>query len=240
MDNTGTTQNAKTNSPPVANKSAETNPAARGIAMNPAKFVNAKFAKTNCHSRSNWRRRRLELRTTLRLLTSMAAAAMRGLTRAEDGQRDADGVVAAGPEQVLADDAGGAPGQREQVGQAAQVVADQGDVGGAAGDLGAGAEGDADIGLGQRGRVVDAVAGHRHDAPRLRRPHPRDLVGGAHLGRRLGDADGAGDGLRGGLGVPGDDFHGQAEPFQPRDGLMRPGRAASPRAIRPRTFLSVP
>ena len=31
-------------------------------------------------------------------------------------------------------------------------------------DVGAGAHGDADVGCGQRRRVVDAVAGHRDDA----------------------------------------------------------------------------
>ena len=92
-----------------------------------------------------------------------------------DGQGDADGVVEAGPEQILAHDAGGPPGKGEQVGQAAQVVADEGDVGGAAGDLRSRPEGDADIGLGQRGRVVDAVTGHGDDdrASGLGRPRTR-------------------------------------------------------------------
>jgi hypothetical protein len=47
---------------------------------------------------------------------------------------------------------------------AAQVALDQRDLGAVHGDVGAGAHGDADIGLGQRRRIVDAVAGHRHDA----------------------------------------------------------------------------
>ena len=46
---------------------------------------------------------------------------------------------------------------------AAQVAADQGDVGGGHRHVGAGADGDAEVGLGQRRRVVDAVADHRHD-----------------------------------------------------------------------------
>ena len=47
---------------------------------------------------------------------------------------------------------------------AAQVAFDQGDAGAFHRDVGAGAHRDADVGLRQRGRVVDAVAGHRDDA----------------------------------------------------------------------------
>ena len=46
---------------------------------------------------------------------------------------------------------------------AAQVAADQRDVGGGHRHIGAGADGDAEIGLRQRRRVVDAVANHGHD-----------------------------------------------------------------------------
>ena len=51
-------------------------------------------------------------------------------------------------------------------------------------DVGAGADRDADIGLRQRRRVVDAVADHRDD--RARGLEPRDLgglVGGQDLGQ---------------------------------------------------------
>ena len=47
---------------------------------------------------------------------------------------------------------------------AAQVAFDERDAGALHRDVGAGAHGDADIGRGQRGRIVDAVAGHRHAA----------------------------------------------------------------------------
>jgi hypothetical protein len=45
-----------------------------------------------------------------------------------------------------------------------QVALHQGHAGALHGDVGAGAHGDADIGGGERGRVVDAVAGHGDDA----------------------------------------------------------------------------
>ena len=44
-----------------------------------------------------------------------------------------------------------------------EVVVGEYELAGLLGDLGAAAHGDADIGLLQRGGVVDGVAGHRHD-----------------------------------------------------------------------------
>ena len=58
----------------------------------------------------------------------------------------------------------GAAGQPDRVGGHAQVAADQGEVAGLDGDVGAGAHGEAEVGLGERGGVVDAVADHRHHA----------------------------------------------------------------------------
>ena len=43
-------------------------------------------------------------------------------------------------------------GQPDRVGDRAQITADQGEVGGLDGDVGAGAHGQAEVGLGQRGR----------------------------------------------------------------------------------------
>ena len=57
-------------------------------------------------------------------------------------------------------------------------------------DVRAGAHGDADIGLRQRGRIVDAVAGHRDAfAPRLQRLDDRGFLIREHLGLDLIDAD---------------------------------------------------
>ena len=54
--------------------------------------------------------------------------------------------------------------RRARADDAAQVALDQRDAGALHRDVGAGAHRDADIGLRQRRRVVDAVAGHRDDA----------------------------------------------------------------------------
>ena len=55
------------------------------------------------------------------------------------------------------------PGQPDRVGGGAQVAADEGEVGGLDRDVGAGAHREAEVGLGERGGVVDAVADHRDD-----------------------------------------------------------------------------
>ena len=52
-----------------------------------------------------------------------------------------------------------------EVDDARQALAREHDAGGALGHVGGAADGDADLGLAQRGRVVDAVAGHADDVP---------------------------------------------------------------------------
>ena len=80
----------------------------------------------------------------------------------------------------------------------AQVALEQRDAGALDGDVGAGAHGDADVGRGQRRRVVDAVAGHRDDAALAPQPlDDRALLVGQHLGLDLVDAEPPGDGLGG-------------------------------------------
>ena len=67
---------------------------------------------------------------------------------------------------------------------AARIAADERDVGRLDGDVGAGPDRDAEIGLGQRRRVVDAVADHRHGpAARL---EPRDRRRPCRPGSDLG------------------------------------------------------
>ena len=73
---------------------------------------------------------------------------------------------------------------------AARVVGGEDDPGRLDGDVGAGADGDADVGAGQRGRVVDAVADHRHLEPAgLELGDLGVLVLGQHLGEHLVDAE---------------------------------------------------
>ena len=68
-----------------------------------------------------------------------------------------------------------------------EIALQQRDAGAFHRDVGAGAHGDADIGGGQRRRVVDAVAGHRDDPPGLLQlcDH-RALLIGQHLGLDIG------------------------------------------------------
>jgi hypothetical protein len=80
---------------------------------------------------------------------------------AERGERDGGGVVAEGPEQVLPHQAHGRAGDLDRGGDVEHVVADEDDIAGLFGHVGAGADRHADVGLGQRRGVVDAVADHR-------------------------------------------------------------------------------
>ena len=74
------------------------------------------------------------------------------------------------------------PGERERVGDAAQVVPQQGDAGRLEGHVGAAAHGDAEVGLGQCGRIVEPVSHHGHLATlRLVPPHDVELALGDYL-----------------------------------------------------------
>ena len=80
--------------------------------------------------------------------------------------------------------------RRARARDAGEIAFDQRDAGALHRDIGAGAHGDADIGLGERRRVVDAVAGHGDDAAfAAQPPHDRVLLLGQHLGLDLGDAE---------------------------------------------------
>ncbi len=121
-------------------------------------------------------------------LATMAAIAHTGCTRP---------VAAAGPDavegerqpQVLLGLRIRAAADLVGVHHRAEPVAHDDDVGGLDGDVGAGADGDADVGLHQRRGVVYAVADHDHAvALLLKIPHDVRLVLGQHLGPILGDA----------------------------------------------------
>ena len=66
---------------------------------------------------------------------------------------------------------------------------DQGDAGALDGDVGAGADGHADVGLGEVPVIVDAVAGHGHHEPLPCRPLIIFLLLGHDLGVDLVDAE---------------------------------------------------
>ena len=79
-------------------------------------------------------------------------------------QRNAERVVDEGEAEVLLHVAHGLLREPPRPRDAAQVALDQRDLRAVHRDVGARAHRDADIGLGQRRRIVDAVAGHRDDA----------------------------------------------------------------------------
>ena len=114
--------------------------------------------------------------------------------QAEGGQRDRCQVVAKGPAKVLQDGGVGPAGELECGRHAAQVRRQQGDVRGLDRDVGAGPDGDAEVGLHERGSVVDPVADHRHDSALAL--EPRNLGGLArrqHPGEDPVDTDLPGD-----------------------------------------------
>jgi len=97
-------------------------------------------------------------------------------------QRDGDGVVGERPAEVLADAPARDADEEEGFEHALEALAGDDDVGGLGGQRGGRAEGDAEVGLGQRRRVVAAVADHGDAALRF---EPAD-DGGLGLGRHAG------------------------------------------------------
>src|SRR5699024_9058604 len=128
------------------------------------------------------------------------------------------------PEQVRLDRAQGPAGEPDRVERGHQVPAHERDVGGLNGDVGAGAHRQAQVGLGQRRGVVDAVADHRDDLPlALQAGDDVDLVLGQNLGDDLLDADLGGDPPGDGLVVASEQDRGEAETLQAGDGLSAGG-----------------
>ena len=126
------------------------------------------------------------------------------------GQRDAEHVVAGGPDQVLAHDAQGGAGQVERGGDRGGLGAQQQNIAGFLGQVGAGAHGDAGVGLGEGAGVVDAVAHHGYaQAALLQGANARQLAGRIESGFDFADSGLAGDGLGGGLRVAGEHQHAQ-------------------------------
>ena len=107
-------------------------------------------------------------------------------------QRDADGVVEERPEQVFVNVAHHRAGQPHGGRHIGQITAHQHHIGGVQCHVRTGADGNAGLGAGQGGRIVDAVADHRHAAGALqaahlgllaRRQHARNHVVGVQTDR---------------------------------------------------------
>ena len=78
------------------------------------------------------------------------------------GQRKERHVVRECPDQVLADRPQGGSGEANRLHDSAEIGLDQNHVGRFNGNIRAAAQGDSEIGLDQRGRVVDTVPDHGH------------------------------------------------------------------------------
>ncbi len=92
-------------------------------------------------------------------------------------------------------------GEGERGGNGGGLRAQEQDIAGLLRQIGAGAHGDAGVGLGERGGVVDAVADHGDAQARLLQgANARQLAGGIESGFHLGDSgllcDGSGGGGR--------------------------------------------
>ena len=131
------------------------------------------------------------------LENAIAAAAMIGFKQASDRERDRGDVVGEGPEEVALDRAQRPAGEADRVRRRAQVARDEGDVAGFDRNVGAGADRDPEVGLGERRSVVDAVADHGDDLAGLLQPaHLGHLVLGVHLREHALDPDLVRDPLR--------------------------------------------
>ena len=104
------------------------------------------------------------------------------------GQGECRDVVGERPEQVALDRRQCLAGQPDCVGDRTEIVTDQREVACLDRDVGAAAHREAEVRLCERGRVVDAVADHRHHlALGLQSLDRVDLLVGQHLGDHLVD-----------------------------------------------------
>ncbi len=111
-------------------------------------------------------------------------------------QGDEGDENAAGHQQVLGEHSPGGAGVGNRVGQAAQVFAHEGDIGRFDADIAAhGAHRDAAVGGSQGGRVVDAVADHRHGPAHLEFGDDAGLALGEESGAHVVDAGGGPSGV---------------------------------------------
>jgi hypothetical protein len=143
---------------------------------------------------------------------------------AEGGQRDRRDVVPERPCEVAADGAEGGACEANRVGDGFEIIAEQDHIGGADRHVGPGAEGEPEVGGGQRRAVVDAVADHCHPVPARAQSGDDGCLAGRQRARYdLVDARRGRDRPRGRLAVPGQQDGAQAEFAQSRDGRRRRG-----------------
>ena len=92
----------------------------------------------------------------------LAQHARQGFERIQDAgcHRNQNDVVAKGPEKILFDGPHGSATQANGSGHPLEASAGKNNIGSFNGHIGAGADGQPDIGLGQRRGVVDAVTHH--------------------------------------------------------------------------------
>ena len=148
----------------------------------------------------------------------------------------AEDVVTEGSEEVLAHIAHGGAADLDGRDDALQAAFDEGHVARLDGHVGAGADGEADVGLGQGRGIVDAVADHADGlALELQLLHFMGLAVGQHFGEHALDADLARDGLGRALVVARQHDDLDAQAFQGLDGGLgiRASRYRQPRQGRP-------
>ena len=105
-------------------------------------------------------------------------------------ERHRERIEDKGEEQVLPDVAHGGAAEMPRAHDASQIAFDQGDAGAFHRDIGAGAHGDADLGLGERRRIIDAVTRHGDEAALiLEFLDRRGLLIRQHLGHDVIDAE---------------------------------------------------
>ncbi len=146
-----------------------------------------------------------------RLIATAAAAGGRTIpanSNAAGSDRDRNQVVGGRPDEVLDHLAVAGSGQVDHAGDAARVARCEHDTGRFDRDVGAGADRDADVGSGECGCVVDAVADHRDlVAACLEGGDLGVLVLREDLGEHFVDVELVGDGVGDLAGVAGDHRH---------------------------------
>src|SRR6266487_2891271 len=135
---------------------------------------------------------------------------------------DPEGVVDESEEKVLADISHHRAAQSHRLRYSAQIAFDESDAGAFHRDIGASTHRDADVSSGERGRVVDAVAGHRHDLALLPELlHALVFALRFDVGLHLVKTQFPGDGVRGAFVVAGQHDDCEAELMKLRNGFRR-------------------